>query len=231
MMHFQCRAILFDLDGVLVDSSAVIRRHWHGWAERQGLDPEESYQLGLGKRTVEQVRMFAPHLDAETEASKIDSAEAVDVEGVEEVPGARELLKRLPAGSWGIVTSGTLQAASTRIGHVGIRAPEVFITSQDVAHGKPDPEAYLLGAQRLGVSPGDCLVIEDSASGVAAAKAAGMGVIGLATTHPPEDLESADAVVRDLSQIEVALVREHPKEEEGRQGRWIELQVWVEGPY
>lgn len=230
MNRLRCRAILFDLDGVLVDSSAVIRRHWAAWAEEQGLDPEKTYQQGLGKRTVDQVHMFAPHLDAGAEAHKIDSAEALDVEGLEPIPGAQELLERLPQGSWGIVTSGTQRTAATRIGHVGIRAPEVFITSQDVAHGKPDPEAYLLGAGGLGVPPGDCLVVEDSPSGVAAAKAAGMAVIGLATTHPAEDLQLADVVVADLSRVEAAAAHDRCGDG-GRQGEgWIELRVQPETP-
>jgi sugar-phosphatase len=223
--QLRCRRILFDLDGVLVDSSAVIRRHWYAWAQKQGLDPEETYQWGLGRPTLEQVRMFAPHLDVEAEARKIDLAEAKDVGGVEEIRGARQLVAGLPAGSWGIVTSATQPTALARIRQVGIRAPEVFITAQDVVHGKPDPEAYLLGAQRLEMAPEDCLVIEDSPSGVAAAQAAGMAVIGLATTHPVRELELADAVAADLSQVEIVSAPDSRWGEAHPNEGWIELRI------
>lgn len=205
MKNLRCRAVLFDLDGVLVDSSAVIKRHWFRWAERHELDPEETYQAGLGKRTVEQVRMFAPHLDVKAEAHKIDSAEAFDADGVEEIPGAADLLAQMPEGRWGIVTSGTRDTASTRLGAVGLSRPSVFITADDVEHGKPDPEAYLMGAERLGIPPEDCLVVEDSPSGVEAAKAAGMQVVGVASTHQQEDLARADVVLGDLAHLEVSI--------------------------
>jgi sugar-phosphatase len=227
MTIIKCAAVLFDLDGVLVDSSAVIKRHWYRWAERHGLDPEETYQAGLGKRTVEQVRMFAPHLDVEAEAHKIDSAEAVDAEGVKEIPGAAILLDRLPADRWGIVTSGTHDTATTRIAAVGLSRPQVFITAEDVVHGKPDPEAYLLGAEGLGASPEKCLVLEDSPSGVAAAKSAGMQVIAVASTHDTEDLRVADVVVRDLQGFEVRLQDTPGRDKGGRSGqdRIIEFRI------
>jgi sugar-phosphatase len=154
-------------------------------------------------RTAEVIRTVAPHLDADAEARAIEERETDDHEGIAAVPGAAELIKSVPEDRWGIVTSGPRYLQSGRLRLCGLPVPKVFITAEDVARGKPDPEPYLKGAARLGFPPADCLVIEDAPAGISAARAAGMRVIGLATTYKADRLTEADAVVGKLGQIQV----------------------------
>jgi mannitol-1-/sugar-/sorbitol-6-phosphatase len=198
---FECEAILFDLDGVLVDSTAVVVRTWREWAEDRGLDAERLLEVAHGRRTAEIVRLFAPDLDADSEARELERIEANDLDGVLEIEGARELLSSLPADGWTVVTSGTRELASKRMEHVGLPLPERFVSADDVENGKPHPEAYLKGAEVLGVRPEACVVIEDAPSGVSSARSAGMRVIAVATTYGEEDLEEADAVATSLASI------------------------------
>ncbi len=197
------RAILFDLDGVLVDSAACVERHWRRWAARHGLDPERVVQLAHGRLTVETIATVAPQLDAELEAAELARGEDVDTVGVHEVAGARDLLDRLPRGAWAIATSGTRRTALTRIRHTGLPEPDVLISADDVARGKPDPEPYLLAAKRLGIAARDCVVVEDTPAGVEAARAAQMRVVAIASTHGRDALSHADNVVDRLRDLEV----------------------------
>lgn len=201
MRTFECEAILFDLDGVLVDSTAVVERVWRDWAEERGLDAGRILEVAHGRRAAEIVRLFAPDLDADSEACELERIEAEDLDGVLEIEGARELLSSLPAGGWTVVTSGTRPLASSRMQHVGLPLPERFVSADDVTRGKPHPEAYLRGAEVLGVRPEECVVIEDAPSGVSSAKSAGMRVIALATTYSEDDLREADAVAPSLANI------------------------------
>jgi sugar-phosphatase len=200
---FRCAAILFDLDGVLVDSTPAVARQWRLWAQEHDFSAEKVIQLAHGRRTVETVRLLAPHLDAEPEAEKLERREADDLEGVAPVHGAIELVSSLPDGRWAVVTSGTRYLASTRLSRHGLPVPKVLITADDVRKGKPDPEPYLMGARLLGIAPEKCLVIEDAPAGIQSAHAAGMVVIALTTTYPASELREADAIVRDLSQVRV----------------------------
>jgi mannitol-1-/sugar-/sorbitol-6-phosphatase len=204
MTTFSCAAILFDLDGVLCDSTGAVDREWRAWAARKGVDGDAIMAIAHGVRTVEVIRAVAPHLDAEAEAALIENEEAADQAGVVVMPGAVELVRSLPAGKWGVVTSGSRLLASNRLPYCGLPVPEVLVTSDDVTHGKPHPEPYLKGAARLGFSPAECLVIEDAPAGIAAARAAGMKVIGMASTYAPEKLHEADAVVKKLAGIRVS---------------------------
>jgi sugar-phosphatase len=201
MKSFACEAVLFDLDGVLVDSTSVVVRAWREWAGRRGLDAERIIEIAHGRRTAETIRLIAPDLDAEAETRELEQAEAQDLEGVLEIAGALDLISSLPEGSWTVVTSGTRLLATSRMRHVGLPLPERFVTADDVANGKPHPEPYLTGAEILGVPPEACVVIEDAPSGVRAAKAAGMRVIAVATTYRAKDLSEADAVVDLLTQV------------------------------
>src|SRR5215207_3538889 len=200
---FECEAILFDLDGVLVDSTAVVTRTWRDWAKEKGLDAERILEVAHGRRAAEVVRLFAPDLDADVEARELERIEVEDLEGVLEIKGARELLASLPPDGWTVVTSGTRFIAEKKLEHVGLPVPNRIVTAEDVEKGKPDPEAYLKGAEALGVRPEACLVVEDAPSGIRSAKAAGMRVIAVATTHHPEDLTGADAVAGSLTRIRV----------------------------
>lgn len=199
---FECDAILFDLDGVLVDSTAVVERTWRGWAEGRGLDAGRILEVAHGRRATEVVRLFAPDLDADSEARELERIEAGDLDGVLEIEGARELLSSLPADGWTVVTSGTRTLASSRIKHIGLPLPERFVSADDVQNGKPHPEAYMKGAEVLGARPEACVVVEDAPSGVSSARSAGMRVVAVATTHSEDELNEADAVAPSLASIQ-----------------------------
>jgi sugar-phosphatase len=195
--------VLFDLDGVLVDSKAVVERHWRLWAEETGIDLELIMRAAHGVRTIDTIRTVAPHLDAEAETARFEAREERDVEGVVATSGAEELIGALAGRPWAVVTSGPRALATGRLQKASLPIPHVMITAESVAKGKPEPDAYLLAASRLGVPPGECVVLEDAPAGVLAGQAAGMAVIGVATTHEAGELAAADAVVHGLAAIEV----------------------------
>jgi len=204
MTTFHCAAILFDLDGVLADSTGSVERQWRIWAGERGIDAQKAVAIAHGVRAVEVIRTIAPHLDAEAEVGKLESLEAADHDGVAVMPGAADLVRSIPAGRWGVVTSGRRNLATSRLEFAGIPIPRVMVTAQDVANGKPHPEPYLKGAELLGVNPAECLVIEDAPAGIRSAHAGGMKVIALTSTYPASGLDEADAVVQKLKQIQVA---------------------------
>ncbi len=204
MPIFSCSAILFDLDGVLVDSTCAVDREWRKWAARKGVDGDAIMAIAHGVRTIEVIRRVAPHLDAEAEASAIENHEAGDQQGVTVMPGAVDLVRSIPEGRWGVVTSGSRLLATNRLRYCGLPVPDVLVTSDDVTHGKPHPEPYLKGAELLGFEPVDCLVIEDAPAGIESARrAGGMKVIGLASTYAAKKLAEADAVVQKLARVQV----------------------------
>src|SRR5438309_5137397 len=180
----QCRAILFDLDGVLVDSRECVELIWHAWAAERGLDPADFLRVALGRRIAETLRLVAPQLDAAAEAAVLDAMEEVETRGLRAAPGAAALLRQLSEAQGAIVTSGSSAVATLRLRSAGLPIPGVFVTAGDVARGKPGPGPYLLGASRLGVAPADCVVVEDSPPGVGAGKAAGVRVIAVLTAYP-----------------------------------------------
>jgi mannitol-1-/sugar-/sorbitol-6-phosphatase len=205
MPIFHCSAILFDLDGVLIDSTPSVSRQWRVWAKENGIDPQKLLTFAHGRRTADTVRAVAPHLDAEEETRKLELRESNDTEGVSVMPGAIDLLRAVPSGRWCVVTSGTRVLATARLKLGKIPFPQVLVTADDVAAGKPDPAPYLMGARLLGMKPEDCLVIEDAPAGIEAAHAGGMKVIALPSTYPKEALQTADAAVGELSQIRVSV--------------------------
>jgi len=205
MLTFECTAILFDLDGVLVDSTAAVGRAWHRWAIKHGLEPKAVVHAAHGRRTVETMRALVPHLDSTDEARTMENEEARDMEGVTVVPGADQLLRSLPDGQWGIVTSGTRTMATARLRDTGHVIPKVLVTADDVVDGKPHPEPYLKGAKGLGVAPELCVVFEDAPAGIRAAHAAGMRVIALTTTFALEELHEAEAIAKNFHEIRVEL--------------------------
>jgi sugar-phosphatase len=204
MPRIACSAILFDLDGVLVDSTRAVDREWREWAARKGVDGDRVMAIAHGVRTIEVIRRVAPHLDAETEAAAIENHEAHDQRGVTVMPGAADLLKSIPEGRWGVVTSGSRLLAENRLRYCGLPVPEVLVTSDDVSNGKPHPEPYLKGAAGLRLPPDECMVIEDAPAGVEAARAAGMKVIGMASTYAASKLAEADGVVEAFAGIQVS---------------------------
>jgi mannitol-1-/sugar-/sorbitol-6-phosphatase len=204
MTTFRCAAVLFDLDGVLVDSTRSVERQWRIWAREHGIDEEKAVAIAHGVRAVEVIRTIAPHLDAEAEVVKLEALEAADHAGVAVMPGAIELIHAIPDGRWGVVTSGRRNLAASRLELAGIPSPPAMVTASDVTKGKPHPEPYLKGAELLGVNPTECLVIEDAPAGIRSAHAGGMKVIALASTYPASALNEADAVVSKLDQIQIA---------------------------
>ena len=202
---FRCSAILFDLDGVLVDSTRSVACFWALWAAEHNVSPEEAVRVAHGRRTLETVRLLAPHLDAEAETLRIEAIEADHSDELERVKGALELLSSLPAERWAVVTSGTRYLATRRLAANGLPAPAAFVTADEVSQGKPHPEPYLKGAELLRLPPQECLVFEDAPAGIEAAHAAGMVAIALATTYARAELAHADAVIRDLSQVSARL--------------------------
>lgn len=202
-MQIHCAAFLFDLDGVLVDSRTVVERVCRAWAARLGVEPDALLRIAHGRRTRDTVRIVAPHVDAEREVEWIDNAELLDTEGLVEVAGVRRFLAGLPAGRWAVVTSCGRDLARLRLSSVGLPIPEIVVTSEDVSNGKPAPDGYRLGAQRLGFDPASCIVFEDAPPGIAAGRAAGARVVALLTTHPDADLSGAAAVIPDFTGLSV----------------------------
>jgi mannitol-1-/sugar-/sorbitol-6-phosphatase len=206
----RCGAILFDLDGVLMDSRVAVERAWERWATGHGIDPIAVLAQAHGRRTIDTIRAIAPLLDIEAEARLLQVAESVDFDGVTTLPGAAELLEALPAGSWTVVTSGTRALATGRLAHGGLPIPEQLITADDVERGKPDPQPYLAGAAALGIDSADCLVIEDAPAGIEAGKAARMTVLAVATTFEARALAAAAYVVGSLADVVLSVTTEDP---------------------
>src|SRR5437879_1995827 len=136
-MQFRCAALLFDLDGVLCDSRAVVERTCRRWALRHQLDPDEVLRIAHGRRTRDTVKAAAPHLETDREAAWIDAVELADIDGLSAVPGSPELLAALPPTSWAVVTSCGRALAELRLTSAGLPIPRIVVTSEDVAHGKP----------------------------------------------------------------------------------------------
>lgn len=205
MRTFACSAILFDLDGVLVNSIASVERAWRNFAARHGLDPELAVKTAHGHRSIETVRILMPQLDAEVENRVVEQDEIDDAVGLKPTEGAAELMAVLPADRWTVVTSGTRVLAIARLRAAGLPIPLKLIAADDVQNGKPDPEPYLKGAAALGFRPEDCLVIEDAVSGIRAGHAAGAKVLAVVGTFLADKLAEADALVHSLAHISVEL--------------------------
>ncbi|WP_432535068.1 HAD-IA family hydrolase [Kineococcus arenarius] len=200
------RAVLFDADGVLVDSHAGYRNVWQRWSQLHRLDPVVVLAATHARRPVDTVAEVAPHLDAVAEYARL-------VDYVNELPGAfpvfpdaGDLLALLAPERWAVVTSGDADRVRERLRAGALPVPRIVVDGQAVRRGKPDPEGYLLAAEKLQVRPGDCLVVEDAPAGVEAARAAGMTVLALTTSHPVSELQRADVVVDSLRQAQPMLV-------------------------
>jgi sugar-phosphatase len=215
-----CSAILFDLDGVLVDSAEPVERQWSLWARRHRLDPAEVIRRAHGRPSIETIRDLAPQLDAAAENKIVEQGEICDTQGLRAIGGAADLLARLPPDRWTLVTSCTRDLAIARLHAAGLPVPPTMITSSDITHGKPDPEGYLKGAAVLRVQPRECIVIEDAPPGIRAGKAAEMRVIAVLTTYPAAELGEADFVVKRLSDLRVAVANTS-----GRQAIHLELLI------
>ncbi|MGY1725379.1 HAD-IA family hydrolase [Geodermatophilus sp. SYSU D01062] len=189
------RGLLFDNDGVLVDSDAAVTSSWSRWATEHGLVSADVLAVVHGRRSADTVADLVPGPGRAAATALIDRYELEDATTVAAVPGAADLLAGLPAGVWAVVTSGTPDLATARLTAAGLPLPGALVTARDVRTGKPDPEGYRLGARLLGVPPEDTVVFEDSPAGIAAGRAAGAGVVGVGERALGA---GADVVVRDL---------------------------------
>ena len=185
--------IVFDMDGVLIDSTPAVARVWHRWALEHGFDPEIVVDQAHGRPSRTTIRELLPNSDIDVEDREVERREMEDLGGVVLLPGAQRLLNSLPLDRWTIATSCTRPLAEVRLRAAGLPIPKRLITSSDVTNGKPHPEPYQKAAAVLGFSALDCIVIEDAPAGVRAGKAAGAKVIGFPTTMPRKDLEHAGA--------------------------------------
>jgi sugar-phosphatase len=192
--------VLFDVDGVLLDTGSLFARVWSDWAVSRQLEPACVLPQTYGRRTLDILRTVAPGLDPAHESRELDRLVTAEIDRVTAMAGARDLLSslRLP---WAVVTSGTRWFVEGCLRAAGLPVPEVAVYSEDVVHGKPAPEPYLTAAHRLGEPPRRCVVIEDSPHGIAAAKAAGCTVIAVMTTHAAADLVGADAMRPTLADV------------------------------
>jgi sugar-phosphatase len=205
MPQIACSALLFDLDGVLIDSTPAVERVWRKWAIEHGFDPNEVVHRAHGRPSIVTIREYLPDADDETENRIVEQAEIEDLEGVIPLPGAMEFLTSLPPDRWTIVTSCTRPLAEVRIRAAGLPVPKVIVTSNDIKNGKPHPEPYLKGASILGHPPTNCVVCEDVPAGIRAGKSAGMRVIAMRTTVTESDLRAAGAdwVIEDCSRVKL----------------------------
>jgi mannitol-1-/sugar-/sorbitol-6-phosphatase len=205
-MKIQCCGVLFDLDGVLVDSTPAVARVWTKWATKHGFVPEEVVRQAHGRPSITTIRELLPHADHEAENREVERGEIEDVEGVIPLPGALELLQAIPQDRWAIATSCTRRLAEVRIRAAGLPLPKHMVTSTDVQRGKPDPEPYIKAARILGFAPADCIVLEDAPAGIRSGKAAGARVLALRTTAPDAELTESGAawIANDLASIHLA---------------------------
>ncbi|MEH1123216.1 HAD-IA family hydrolase [Micromonospora sp. CPCC 206061] len=181
MWRLPALGVLFDLDGVLVDSTECVRRAWYEWAARHGVDGRATYPLGLGRTTLDHLRLAAPELATTAHAGAVAALEDAYVEAVTAQPGAVTALAALAAAGlpWGVVTSCPRPAALDRLDAAGLKAPAVLVSADDVARPKPAPDGYRAGCARLGVPPSRVVVFEDAPAGIEAARTAGAAAVAV----------------------------------------------------
>ncbi len=207
-MRFPVDAILFDIDGTLVDSTAAVIRTWTTWAAKHGIDADEVLRICHGRRTEDTLGMFLPAEELATATAEIEQWDLADMDDVRALPGTQSLLRRLPADRWAAVTSGSRELMRARLTAAGLPIPEVLVSAEAVEAGKPEPEGYLKAAAALGRDIRRCLVVEDAPAGVHAGRAAGARVLAVTTSHPASDLTSADAVIPDLTACDLEFAPE-----------------------
>lgn len=205
MSRISCSALLFDLDGVLIDSTPAVERVWRRWAVEHGFDPGEVIHRAHGRPSIVTIREYLPDRNHDAENRIVENSEIADLEGVVPLPGALELLTGLPPERWTIVTSCTRPLAEVRIRVAGLPVPKFIVTSSDVKHGKPHPEPYLAGASILGFPASTCVVFEDVPAGIRAGKSAEMKVVAIRSTAAESDLRKAgaDCVIDNLAHLKL----------------------------
>jgi sugar-phosphatase len=205
-VRIPCKAVLFDMDGILISSTGSVERSWTKWALMRGVDPESAIRAAHGCRAIETVALLRPDLDSVSQLNLIEVIELADGVGLAVLPGVLNLLNALPTDRWTVVTSATERLARLRLAACGIPAPLSFIHAGCVAEGKPNPEPFLAGAELLGYAPQECVVLEDAPSGVAAGRAAGCTVVATPFSHSMASLAAAHYLVEDLTGMAVAIL-------------------------
>jgi len=200
----RCKAILFDMDGTLVDSTPVVERGWSMWASRYEIPLDELLAFSHGRPASSVLEKFFPGRDHTADIEELNRFEEETTEGILAVPGASEILHLLQSQSlpWAIVTSAWRSLAVTRVTAAGLPLPEVIVPVDEIQNGKPHPEGFLLAATQLGVAPEDCIVFEDTRPGINAGLSAGMQVVGLTTTYKAQTLRH-DLLIRDFRDVAI----------------------------
>jgi sugar-phosphatase len=196
-----CTAVLFDVDGTLVDSTPLVERAAREWAAEYGIDPDEFLSDAHGRRTSDRVADFLPPDQVREATARLDALEAARTDGITALPGAVELLTTMNGLPHAFVTSMDRAQLKVRTGVAGVPLPPIVVTAEDVPTGKPDPSGYLQAARRLGVVPSDCVVIEDAPAGITAGRSAGATVLAVLTSHPQESLTAAHHTVQNLTHV------------------------------
>ncbi len=201
-LTLSCRAVLFDMDGTLVDSTCVVERAWGWWAKRHDIPLEAVLSFSHGRPTIATMEHFLPGRDHALELEEMDHYEDTALEGIVAVPGAMQVVRALQKHPWAIVTSAWRTVAQARVAAAGLPIPKVIVPADEIRNGKPDPEGFLRGAELLGVPPEACLVFEDTHPGIEAGMKAGMQVVATLTTVPFNQLRHRP-LIRDFRDVAI----------------------------
>lgn len=202
-MIVSCSNILFDMDGVLVDSRANVRRRWKMWAQDHDLDPADVVPMTDGFSTQQIIETFLTGRKAEAEIERMDLGAEQDLDGVKVMPGAG-CLHDLPAATWGVVTSASRKTALARLTYVDLPVPDVLVSSDDVNNLKPSPEPYLRGIDHMNAQPAEILVFEDSVPGVESALRARLRVVAVGDDHVESESGQTVSRIQALADAEIS---------------------------
>ncbi|MBQ4680869.1 HAD-IA family hydrolase [Aeromonas dhakensis] len=206
VLTLRARALLLDMDGTLVHSTGEVETVWRLWCRRHRLDPEPVLAMCHGVRSREVIRTLAPQLDLAQEVALLDDLEIHHTGQAEALAGARPLLASLPVERWAVVTSASQRVARHRLHSAGLPLPALLVGAEDVEHGKPDPEPYLLAAEHLGLAAADCLVFEDAPAGISSALRAGCRVVQVGGRQRLSP--GISALIQDWRQVSVVVEAE-----------------------
>ncbi len=202
MKTFECDAIIFDMDGTLIDTNECIEYVWKKWGEKYNVEIKEVLH---GITALESVKILAPHLATKEMAQELEDMVLQEADKIKLIPGSKELILKLPKDSWTIATSATIEIVNTDFDVVGLPVPDQLITAEKVKNSKPHPEPFIKAAELLGTTPDKCIVFEDSLSGIEGAHKSGATVIGITTTHPKEKLKLAECTINDFSKVSLKI--------------------------